>query len=144
MERRSFFQAIVGATGAAGAAAAAAAEPTKPEALSLKLNLDTSQAEADLRRIQEQLGGFPFRLEKGGIYVIECEHHLPGAACEALQREAKLVGDRLGLEFIILQGGLRIARQQPPVSITINAGSGDGATVARGIADALKSAGIQT
>ncbi len=53
------------------------------------------------------------RLEPGAVYAIECSGTLSMNAVRLLRAQLNEQEDRLGVKFIVLNGGLTIAREKP-------------------------------
>lgn len=50
-------------------------------------------------------------LRPGGIYVLECEEYLSQDAMARVRAQAESLGGRFGVRFIVLDRGLKIARE---------------------------------
>jgi hypothetical protein len=57
--------------------------------------------------------GKPMKLEPNSCYVIESEEHLSKDAIARLSEQLKFVSETMNLKFILLDGGLKIAREKP-------------------------------
>lgn len=63
-------------------------------------------------RPPDTLPGRAIRLEPGAVYVLELQEHMSTPALERLVEQVNHMGASVGVRFLVLVKGVRIAREQ--------------------------------